>query len=111
MAKIDNGNRPAGWADADGPSGAWRRRLAGLCAALQDCLWQSDEKFAAERGWTATRSGSGWSVRVRDSRFDLRQECSACDGTGRHRITGAECPDCDATGVVTLPADDGGERR
>jgi DnaJ-class molecular chaperone len=40
---------------------------------------------------------------VRDPRFDRRHVCDTCDGEGRHRITGAECPDCGGAGVVTDP--------
>ena len=91
MARIDHRARPAGPPDDD-PPGTWRRRLARLLADIQDRLWRADEKWAAERGLETWRSPNGWSVSVRDPRFDLRHVCGECDGTGRHRITGAECP-------------------
>ena len=100
--------RPVG-SGGEPPREGLRARLAGLRSALQDRLWSADEKWAAERGWTARRSASGWSIQVRDPRFDLRQECWECGGTGFHRITGAECEVCDGTGVVTLAGEDGGD--
>jgi hypothetical protein len=111
MAQIDHRARPAGPPDDDASRPTtWRHRIARLRKAIQDRLWRADEEFATDRGWTAQRSPSGWSIRVRDPRFDRRKECGACGGTGRDRITGADCPDCDATGVVTLPPG-GGEQR
>lgn len=78
-----------------------------LRAALQDRLWAADEVFAAERGWTARRSSRGWSIDVRDPRWDCRQECSSCRGEGREPITGRMCTACDGIGVVTLgPAEE-----
>jgi hypothetical protein len=103
MARTDHLARPAGPPDDDDPPGTWSRRLAHLRMRVQDWLWGPDERFAEERGWTATRSASGWSVTVRDPRFDRRHVCDTCDGTGRHRITGAECADCAGVGVVTDP--------
>ncbi len=113
MPRIDHEARPTGPPDDDVPAGSWcrclARRLARLCARLQDHLWRADEQFAADRGWIAERSPRGWSIEVRDPRFNRRHLCFACDGTGRHRITGVECPDCAGTGVVTEP--EGGEPR
>jgi hypothetical protein len=109
MPRIDHRTRPAGPPDDDVPAGSWRRRLDRLRTRVQDYLWRPDERFAAERGWTAERSRSGWSIEVRDPRFNRRHLCFACDGTGRHHITGVECPDCAGTGVVTEP--EGGEPR
>jgi hypothetical protein len=103
MSKIDHIARPAGPPDDGARPGTCLRRLARLKDRLQDWISGPDERFAAERGWTATRSSSGWSVTVRDPRFDRRHVCDACDGGGRHRITGAECPDCGGAGVVTDP--------
>jgi hypothetical protein len=117
MSEINDRARSAG-PDDEPPRETLRQRLARLRTTLQDHLWRADEKWAADRGWTSQRSASGWSIRVRDPRFDLRQECTECDGAGRHRITGAECEVCDGVGVVTLPdpegdpvddPDDGGE--
>ena len=75
---------------------------------LQDRLWARDEKWAAERGYTVRRSSRGWSVSIRDPRFDRRHACSSCAGTGRERIAVAECSECGGVGVVTEP--EGGER-
>jgi hypothetical protein len=102
MSKMHGGARSAG-ADDEPSRPTLHERLARLRAALQDRLWRDDEKRAAERGWTAQRSASGWSIQVRDPRFDLRQECWECQGAGRHPITGAECDACAGTGVITLP--------
>lgn len=103
MSGIDHIARPTGPPDDDDSPGAWRRRLARRWTDLQDWLWKPDERFAEERGWTATRSPSGRSVTVRAPRFDRRHVCDACDGEGRHRITGADCPDCGGVGVITDP--------
>ena len=106
MARIDHVAPPAGPSDDDRTHRTWRRRLADLRAALHGRLWRSDEQFAADRGWTARRSASGWKITVRDPRFDLRQECQDCAGEGRRRISGAECEECGGTGVVTLDPPD-----
>jgi hypothetical protein len=103
MARIDHVARPTGPPDDDGPSGTWGRRLARLRMRLQDRLWNPDEKWAAERGYTSRRSARGWSVDIHDPRFDRRHVCFTCAGSGRHRITGTECADCDGVGVVTDP--------
>jgi len=103
VAGIDHLARPSGPPDDEAPSGRRRDRLARLRARLQNWLWAPDERFAEERGWTATRSRSGWSVTMRDPRFDRRHVCEACAGSGRHPITGAECADCGGVGVVTGP--------
>jgi hypothetical protein len=87
----------------DDVSRRWSRRCGALRQALQDWLWNPDEKWAAERGYETWRSPSGWSVSVRDPRFNLRHECGECDGTGRDRVTGAECAECGGVGVVTDP--------
>jgi hypothetical protein len=105
MSKINDRARSAG-SDGEPPRETLRQRITRLRVALQDCLWRADEKWAADHGWTSQRSASGWSIRVRDPRFDLRQECWECGGTGHHRITGAECDTCDGTGVVTLADDE-----
>ena len=112
MSEFNDRARSAG-PDGQPPRETLRQRLARLLADVQDRLWSSDEKWAAARGYDSWRSPSGWKVTVRDPRFNLRQACGECDGTGRHRITGAECDDCDGIGVVTLPGpdedpDDGG---
>lgn len=109
MPRTDHRTRPTDPPDDDSTPTTWRRRLARLRAAVQDRLWHSDEEFAAERGWTVQRSTGGWSITVRDPAFDRRAACVACVGTGHDRITGADCADCDATGVITLPPD-GGDR-
>jgi hypothetical protein len=113
MPTIDHRARPSGPPDDDVPSGTWRRRISHRLARFrshcQDRLWGPDEQFAAERGWTAERSIRGWSIEVRDPRFNRRHLCFACDGTGRHRITGVGCPACFGNGVVTEP--EGGEPR
>jgi len=112
--KTDDRARAAG-SDDEPPRRDLRSRLARLKATVQERLWSADEKWAADRGWTSQRSASGWSIRARDPRFDLRQECWECHGSGRHPITGVECDDCEGTGVITLsdePDDDldeGGE--
>lgn len=106
MAKIDHFARTSGPPDDETPRSLWRRRLDHLRERLQDWIAGPDEQFAAERGWTATRSASGWSVTVRDPRFDRRHVCDTCGGVGRHRITGAECADCAGVGVVTDPERD-----
>ena len=77
--------------------------------AVQDRLWAADEKWAADRGLDSYRSPSGWSVVIRDPRFDLRQECRECTGTGHDRITGEECTECE-DGVVTLDPPEEDER-
>jgi hypothetical protein len=102
MSKIDDRGRPAGRPD-DEPPGGLRRCLARFRAALQDRLWRSDEAWAAEREYTARRSTRGWSIEIRDPRFDRRHVCDTCQGVGHHHITGAECADCAGTGVVTDP--------
>jgi hypothetical protein len=103
MSKINRITRPAGSPDDDPQRGTRFRRLVRLKDRLQDWIAGPDERFAAERRWTATRSASGWSVTVRDPRFDRRHVCDSCGGVGRHRITGAECADCAGVGVVTDP--------
>lgn len=103
MSKINRITRPAGSPDGDPQRGTRFRRFVRLKARLQDWIAGPDEQFAAERGWTTTRSASGWSVTVRDPRFDRRHVCDACAGTGRHPITGTECADCTGVGVVTDP--------
>ena len=103
MAGTDHLARPTGPPDEEAPSSRRRGRFARLRARLQNWLWTPDELFAHERGWSATRSPSGWSVTIRDPRFDRRHVCEACEGSGRHRITGAECTDCAGVGVVTDP--------
>lgn len=75
-------------------------RLTRLIAALQDRVWAADEAFATERGYRARRSPGGWSITVRDPRWDRRQVCPECAGT----IAGAPCQRCAGTGVGTLPA-------
>lgn len=101
MSGIDHIARPTGPPDDDDPPGTWRRRLARLWAELQDWLWNPDERFAEERGWTATRGPWGGSVTLHDPRFARRHACDTCAGEGRHHITGVECPDCGGVGVVT----------
>jgi hypothetical protein len=106
MSKVDDRAHSVG-PDDEPPGRGLRERLARLRAALQDRLWADHEKWTADRGYQSWRSPSGWTAYGRDPRFDLRQECRSCDGTGRDRITGAECPACD-DGVVTLdPPEDG----
>lgn len=78
--------------------------LTRLIAALQDRIWAADEAFASERRYHASRSPGGWSITVRDSRWDRRQLCEDCAVSGRQPITGVPCPRCAGTGVVTLPA-------
>lgn len=94
MGRNDHGISPVG----DG----WRRRLARLRATVQDGLWSADEKWAAERGYTARRSARGWALEIRDPRFDRRHVCGSCEGTAHHPITGATCAYC-VDGVVTDP--------
>jgi hypothetical protein len=103
MPNNDHQIRPG---DASGNS--LRRRLARLRAALQDELARDDEKWAADRGYRCWRAG--WTTRVRDPRFDLRQECTSCAGSGRRRTTGDRCPEC-VDGVITLDPFDDGDRR
>jgi len=102
MAKIDHPARTSGPSDDETPR-LWRRCLDHLRGWLQDWIAGPDEKWAAERGYETWRSPSGWSVSVRDPRFNLRHECGECDGTGRDRISGAECAECGGVGVVTDP--------
>jgi hypothetical protein len=102
MSRIDDRGRPGGPAD-DEPPRSLCQRLARLLSDVQDRLWAPDEKWAADRGYTARRSSLGGSVDIRDARFDRRHVCDGCAGSGRHRITGAECPDCGGVGVVTDP--------
>ena len=102
LLMIDHEVPPAGPPDADGPLRRWQRRVV----RLQDRLWRPDEKWAADSGYDSRRSASGWRISVRDKRFDLRHQCAVCDGEGRHRVTGAECEDCDGSGVVTLEPPD-----
>ena len=92
--------------DGRPPGQTFRQRLIRLCADLQDRLWSDHEKWTSEHGFESWRSPSGWKAYGRDARFDLRRECSACDGTGRHRVAVGECEECSGTGVVTLPGDD-----
>jgi hypothetical protein len=99
LLMIEREAPAAGPSGHDGRCGTWLCRLA----RLQDRLWARDEKWAAERGYSSRRSASGWSITMRDPRFDLRQECSECGGTGRHRISVGECSECGGTGVVTEP--------
>jgi hypothetical protein len=101
MARNDHQVRPAGEPDDD-PPGIWRH-LVRLRVTVQDWLWREDEKWAADRGHSTWRSSWGWAVNVRDRRFDRRHACDSCAGTGRHRITGADCADCGGVGVVTDP--------
>ena len=103
MSKIDHIAHPAEPADDDARRDSPLRRLARLKDRLQEWISGPDERFAAERGWTATRSPSGWSVTVRDPRFDRRHVCESCGGEGRHRITGADCSECGGVGVITDP--------
>lgn len=86
-------------------------RFARLIAAFQDRIWAADEAFAADRRYDARRSPGGWSITVRDPRWDRRQPCSGCAATGCDPITGAPCLLCAGTGVVTLRVTDGGEQR
>jgi hypothetical protein len=102
MSRIDDRGRPDGPVGDEPPRGL-RHRLARIVADVQDRLWAPDEKWAAERGYTARRSTWGWSVDIHDPRFDRRHTCDGCAGSGRHRITGAECPDCGGVGVITDP--------
>ena len=104
LLMIEREAPPVGSPDDGGRFGTWRCRLA----RLQDRLWARDEKWAAERGYTVRRSSRGWSVSIRDPRFDRRHACSSCAGTGRERIAVAECSECSGVGVVTEP--EGGER-
>lgn len=110
MSEINGRARPVDSGD-EPPRRGLRGRLALLRALLQDRLWSSDEKWAADRGYDTWRSPAGWTVHVRNPRFDLRQECDDCGGEGRDPITGRDCPGCDGTGVVTLdPPEDGDVR-
>ena len=106
MSRIDHTARRPGSPDWEPPRHALHRRLR---AALHDYIARDDEKWAADRGFDSRRSASGWTVTIRDPRFDLRRACAACGGTGRHRITAAECPECE-DGVVTLDPPEDGER-
>lgn len=92
------------------PRALLRRGLAQLRVAIQDRLWAEDEAFADKRGYDSCRSGGGWAITVRDPRWNSRQECSACGGTGG-RIEGAECAECVGVGVVTLRPGEPGEQR
>ena len=77
-----------------------------LSNKAQDRVWAAHEEFAAEHGWTATRSMSGASITFRDPRFDRRHSCSSCSGAGHRPYDASACPTCNGTGVVTLtPAD------
>lgn len=75
--------------------------IARLVTALLDRIWAADERHAAERGWTTTRSTSGLSIRVRDPRWASRHTCDGCSATGVEPITGSTCHLCAGTGVVT----------
>lgn len=108
MSRIDDRVRPAGSGD-EPPRRGLLERLVRLRATLQDRLWDDHEKWTADRGYQSRRSPSGWAVYGRDPRFDLRQECLDCGGTGRDRISGA-CPECD-DGVVTFDLPEDGEWR
>lgn len=79
-------------------------RLARLITSLQDRIWAQDEAFAADRDYDVRRSTRGWTITVRDTRWDRKQLCSPCSATGADPITGESCPDCAGTGVVTLPS-------
>lgn len=100
MADTDHRAPPVDPPDGDRPGNGWFGRFR---ARLQDRLWRADEAWAAERGYAARRSVRGWSVDIRDPRFDRRHACDTCAGTGRHHITGADCADCGGVGVVTDP--------
>jgi hypothetical protein len=61
---------------------------------------------------TARRGRFPWSTVVyRDSRFDLRQECCDCQGSGidpaslDHEELDLPCASCRGTGVITLAPD------
>lgn len=104
LLMIEREAPPAEPPNDDGRLSTWRHRLA----RLQDRLWAHDEKWAAERGYTVCRSPRGWSIAIRDPRFDRRHACIGCAGTGHHRIAVGECSECGGTGVVTEP--EAGER-
>jgi hypothetical protein len=108
--EIDDRARSAG-PGARPPRETLRRRLARLRLTLQDRLWSDHEKWAADRGYESWRSPYGWTVYGRDPRFDRRHACVDCDATGRHRITGDECPECRGNGVVTRDVPEDGELR
>jgi hypothetical protein len=99
LLMIEREAPPAGPPHDDGRFSTWRCRLA----RLQDWLWARDEKWAAERGYTVRRSSWGWSVSIRDPRFDRRHACSSCAGIGRQDVGDAECSACGGIGVVTEP--------
>jgi hypothetical protein len=105
MSTTDRGAQPTGTSGDDPRPGPFHRLVAAY-RAWQDRMWRADEEWAAECRYTVQRSPSNWSITVRDPRFDLRQECWECDGTGRHRITGSECENCAGIGVVTLDPPD-----
>ena len=107
MSKIDDRARATGSGDQP-PRPGLRERLARLRVAVADHLWRDHEKWTADRGYQSWRSASGWTAYGRDPRFDLREECKECRGSGRDRITGVECPHCQ-DGVVTHRPPEGGE--
>lgn len=68
--------------------------------ALDRLVSERIDDRALERGWTVTRVPGTRTHRYRDPRWDRRQTCDACGGSG---CDGARpCRRCDATGVVTL---------
>lgn len=86
------------------------RWLGRTCRTVQDRLWAADEHYARDRGYRSQRSRSGWTITVRDPRWDLRQECAVCHGSGSD-LAANPCAACGGVGVITLEAGEAGERR
>ena len=104
MSKVDDRVPSAGPPD-DGPHRhGLRRRLTRLRADLLRRAWADHDAWTEERGYQNWRSSSGFRAYGRDPRFDRRQECLECGGTGRNPFMIDACEPCDGTGVVTLPA-------
>jgi hypothetical protein len=93
----------------DKPHRRWQRWLGRVCAAVQDRLWEQDEEFAAQRGYDARRSHRGWTITVRDPRWDSRQECPACAGRGCGPDA-QPCAECAGSGVVVIDIGDAREQ-
>jgi len=81
-----------------------RRRRRGAIAAIldkiDDHVTARADRRAREMGLQISRIPGTRTQVYRDSRWDLRQECADCAGSGLDGA--ASCPVCEGTGVITL---------
>jgi hypothetical protein len=94
--------RPAGPApgNATRAGKTLKARIADLLWQIGEDAFQDSDAYAAEHGWTTTRTRAGLGRVYRDPRFDTLAACPSCRGAGYR--DGEQCHQCSGTGRVVL---------